>query len=79
MLAEDRPGVMAAIAGAFGDYQVSLNSVIQKRRVGERAEIVLLTYRVKDADLRLAVKTLSGLSAVNKVSAVIRVVGDAKE
>lgn len=79
LLAEDRPGVMAAIAGAFGDYQVSLNSVIQKRRVGERAEIVLLTYRVKDADLRLAVKTLSGLSAVNKVSAVIRVVGDAKE
>lgn len=75
LLAEDKPGVMAAIAGAVGAQQVSLNSVIQKRRVGSRAEIVLITYRVKDADLQLAVQTLSGLSVVNKVSTVIRVVG----
>ncbi|NMC33033.1 MAG: homoserine dehydrogenase [Veillonellaceae bacterium] len=75
LLAEDKPGVMAAIAGAVGAQQVSLNSVIQKRRVGSRAEIVLITYKVKDADLQLAVQTLSGLSVVNKVSTVIRVVG----
>jgi homoserine dehydrogenase len=76
LLAEDRPGVMAAIAGAVGAQQVSLNSVIQKRRVGSRAEIVLITYNVKDADLQLAVQTLRGLSVVNKVSTVIRVVGN---
>ena len=75
LLAEDKPGVMAAIAGAVGAQQVSLNSVIQKRRVGSRAEIVLITYKVKDEDLQLAVQTLSGLSVVNKVSTVIRVVG----
>ena len=75
LLAEDKPGVMAAIAGAVGAQQVSLNSVIQKRRVGTRAEIVLITYKVKDADLQLAVLTSSGLSVVNKVSTVIRVVG----
>ena len=79
LLAEDRPGVMAAIAGAFGDQQVSLNSVIQKRRVGKRAEIVLITYKVNDADLQLAVQTLGGLSVVNKISTVIRVVGDGRE
>ena len=79
LLAEDRPGVMAAIAGAFGSQQVSLNSVIQKRRVGNRAEIVLITYKVNDADLQLAVQTLAGLSVVNKVSTVIRVVGDDAE
>jgi homoserine dehydrogenase len=76
LLAEDRPGVMAAIAGAVGAQQVSLNSVIQKRRVGTRAEIVLITYKVNDADLQLAVQTLRGLSVVNKVSTVIRVVGN---
>ena len=75
LLAEDKPGVMAAIAGAVGAQQVSLNSVIQKRRVGSRAEIVLITYKVKDEDLQLAVQTLNGLSVVNKVSTVIRVVG----
>ena len=79
LLAEDRPGVMAAIAGAFGAQQVSLNSVIQKRRVGKRAEIVLITYKVNDADLQLAVQTLGGLSVVNKISTVIRVVGDGRE
>ena len=79
LLAEDRPGVRAAIAGAFGSQQVSLNSVIQKRRVGNRAEIVLITYKVNDADLQLAVQTLAGLSVVNKVSTVIRVVGDDAE
>jgi len=76
LLAEDRPGVMAAIAGAFGAQQVRLNSVIQKRRVSNRAEIVLITYKVNDADLQLAVNTLKGLSVVNKVSTVIRVVGE---
>lgn len=79
LLAEDRPGVMAAIAGAVGAQQVSLNSVIQKRRVGSRAEIVLITYKVNDADLQLAVQTLSGLSVVSKVSTVIRVVGNDAE
>jgi len=76
VLAEDRPGVMAAIAGAFGDHQVSLKSVIQKRRVGERAEIVLITHKVNDAALQQAVQTLSGMPVVNKISTVLRVVGD---
>jgi len=79
LLAEDRPGVMATIAGAFGNQQVSLNSVIQKRRVGNKAEIVLITHKVNDADLQLAVQELAGLSVVNKVSTVIRVVGDNEE
>lgn len=76
LLVEDKPGVLAAIAGAFGAQQVSLNSVIQKRKVDQRAEIVLLTYRVSDANMRLALSTLGGMSVVNKVSSVIRVVAE---
>jgi homoserine dehydrogenase len=76
LLAEDRPGVMAAIAGAFGDHQVSLQSVIQKRRCGQCAEIVLITHRVNDAALQRAVQTLNEMAAVHKVSTVLRVVGD---
>ena len=79
LLAEDQPGVMAAITGAFGAQMVSLNSVIQKRRVGSRAEIVLITHKVNDADLQLAVQALSCLPVVHKVSTVIRVVGNEAE
>jgi Homoserine dehydrogenase len=75
ILVEDKPGVLAAIAGALGAQQVSLNSVIQKRKVNNCAEIVLLTYKVSDASIRLAVDTIKGMSSVvNKVESVIRVV-----
>lgn len=78
LLVEDKPGVLAAIAGAFGAQQVSLNSVIQKRKVDNRAEIVLITYHVSHANMQLALNTLAGMSVVTKVSSVIRVIDDAK-
>lgn len=74
LLVEDKPGVLAAIAGAFGEQRVSMHSVIQKRKVGEQAEIVLLTYRVSEAALRQALRTIEGLCVVREVSGVIRVV-----
>lgn len=73
LLVEDKPGVFAAIAGAFGAQQVSLHSVIQKRKVSNCAEIVLITYRVSHDNIKLAVNTLEGMSIVNKVRSVIRV------
>lgn len=74
LLVEDKPGVLAMIAGAFGERKVSLHSVIQKRKVGERAEIVLLTYRVPESNMNLALYSLNKLPAVAQVSNVIRVV-----
>ncbi|MBP1763955.1 MAG: hom [Firmicutes bacterium] len=73
LLVEDKPGVLAAIAGAFGAQQVSLNSVIQKRKVDACAELVLITYKVSTANLRLAITSLSGMSVVREVQSVIRV------
>ncbi|MHC1746120.1 MAG: homoserine dehydrogenase [Negativicutes bacterium] len=73
LLVEDKPGVLAAIAGAFGAQQVSLNSVIQKRKVDSCAEVVLITYKVSTANLRLAITSLSGMSVVREVQSVIRV------
>ncbi len=73
LLVEDRPGAFAAIAGAFGAQQVSLKSVIQKRRIDACAEVVLVTYRVPEANLQLAVQTIKGMSVVNQIGNVIRV------
>lgn len=74
ILVDDKPGVLAAIAGAFGAQQVSLNSVIQKRKVNNCAEIVLITYNVSEANIRLAIDTIKGMSVVNEVKNIIRVV-----
>lgn len=76
LLVADKPGVLAAIAGAFGAQEVSLHSVIQKSKVNNCSELVLITNKVVDASLRLAINTLVGLSVVNKVCNVIRVEDD---
>lgn len=73
LLVEDKPGVFAAIAKAFGDQQVSLHSVMQKRKVDECAEIVLITYRVSYDKIMEAMKVLNNMSIVVKVSSIIRV------
>ena len=70
---QDKPGVLAAIAGAFGAQQVSLHSVLQKRRIATDTEVVLVTYRVREANLRRAIKNLQDLPVVTAVNNVIRV------
>ncbi|MBP3232350.1 MAG: homoserine dehydrogenase, partial [Anaerovibrio sp.] len=44
---DDEPGVLGAIATAFGNCDVSLKSVIQTRMVNIHAEIVAVTHVVK--------------------------------
>lgn len=73
LLVEDRPGALAAIAKAFADHQVSLHSVIQKRKVDDCAELVLITARVPDLAVQSAIKTLKGVGVVREVENHIRV------
>ncbi len=73
LLVEDKPGVLAAIAGAFGAQQVSLQSVIQKRKEDDYAEVVLITYCVPDGNVRMALRTLAVMPIVTNIKSVIRV------
>lgn len=68
----DKPGVLAGIAAAFGNNMVSLAAVIQKT-TGEIAELVLVTHRVREANLRAAVEELRRLPTVEAVANIIRV------
>ena len=68
----DRPGVLAKIAGIFGDNNVSLESVVQKG-IGDRAEIVLITHKVLERDFRTARAGLESLDVVEEIPSVIRV------
>jgi homoserine dehydrogenase len=72
---KDRPGVLASIAGVFGNQNVSIASVIQKRTVGENAEIVLVTHEVQEQNIQDALKIIGGLSTVSDIGSVIRVEG----
>lgn len=71
---EDQSGVLGLIATAFGANDVSLSSVIQTRKINDRAEIVAITHTVEHAKIEAAQKALKELSVVNKICNVIRVV-----
>lgn len=71
----DRPGVLAAIASVFGNQEVSVASVIQKRNIDQNAEIVWVTHDVLERNIQDALKIIAGLSIVEEVSNVIRVEG----
>lgn len=75
LIVADRPGVLAAIAGVFGEREVSLASVIQERTIEERAELVLITHRVREQNLQDALKALANLPVVNEIAGVVRVEG----
>jgi homoserine dehydrogenase len=68
----DRPGVLAKIAGAFGDHRVSIKSVWQEG-FGDEALLVLITHTANEAALRRTVEDLRALDVVNEVRSVMRV------
>jgi len=76
LLVDDKPGVLALVAGAFGKNSVSIESVIQKRSMGEIAEVVIVTHRAKEKDLRKTVSLLETLPVVRQIGNVIRVEGE---
>ena len=71
----DAPGVLAAIAGAFGDAGVSLKSVWQEGREDE-ATLLVITHDAVESNLRAAVRSLDALDVVSEVAATIRVQSD---
>lgn len=72
----DKPGVLAAIATVFGNQEVSLASVLQKRNIDNIAEIVWVTHCVLEKNVQDALKIIGGLSIVEEISNVIRVEGE---
>jgi homoserine dehydrogenase len=71
----DRPGVLAAVAGAFGEHRVSIKSVWQEGR-GDDALLVLITHRANEGALRRTVHDLRAIEAVLEVRSVLRVEGE---
>lgn len=73
LLVEDETGVLSTIAGVFGECGVSLNSVIQTRKVNNKAEIVLITHEVAEKNIRRAADIMEEMVDVTKICNIIRV------
>lgn len=75
MEVEDKPGVMATVASVLGNNSVSIAQVSQKSKMGDNAEIVVITDHVRECHLKDALLTFKGMSTIKSVSALIRVHG----
>ncbi|HVF03474.1 MAG TPA: homoserine dehydrogenase [Frankiaceae bacterium] len=70
----DKAGVLAAVATAFADNDVSIGTVRQEGH-GDDATLVLVTHAATDLALRRTVETLRSLDVVRAVTSVMRVEG----
>lgn len=75
MTVTDQPGVLAGIAGVFGDHNVSLATVLQKTGPQNMAELILITHDVVEKDLRDSLEVLQKMPMVGKINNVIRLEG----
>jgi homoserine dehydrogenase len=70
----DRPGVLAAVAGIFGDHGVSIRSMEQEG-LGDEARLVFITHVALEADVQATIRDLHHLDAVDRITSVLRVIG----
>jgi homoserine dehydrogenase len=71
----DQPGVLALIAGALGDMEISIAHVLQMDDDPElgSAELVIMTHPAREANMQRAVERIDALGDVDTVANLIRV------
>jgi len=74
----DVPGVLAAIAGTFGDHDVSIQTVTQEQTgaADGAAVLVVVTHRASEAALAATAEAVARIPSVKRVLAVTRVEED---
>ncbi|MDZ5620839.1 homoserine dehydrogenase [Nocardioides sp. HM23] len=71
---DDRAGVLAAVANAFAEHDVSIQTVRQEGR-GDDAQLVVVSHEATDAQLSATVAELREMDIVREVTSVMRVEG----
>ncbi|MEH1824008.1 MAG: homoserine dehydrogenase [Nostoc sp.] len=72
-LTNDQPGVIGKLGTCFGNYGVSLESIVQTGFQGELAEIVVVTHDVREGNFRQALAEIRDLSAIESIPSLLRV------
>jgi len=74
VMALDRPGVLAQVAGILGQHDISLVSVLQKARAEREAvPVVMMTHEARERDMRAALALIDRLAVVAGRTTMVRV------
>ena len=74
--ATDQPGMLARIAGVFGEHGVSIEAMNQSAADNGHAHLRILTHEGSEAALSSTVAALEALDTVASVTSVLRVEGN---
>lgn len=72
---DDRPGVIAQIAGILGELQIGISSILQPESADEGANVplVLMIHEAANGQMRAGVTQIAALDCVKKKPQLIRV------
>ena len=79
MNVQDKPGVLAKIAGVLGKNKISIEQLIQKNTADETAPIIFMTHESDEKSVQNAIAALKELETVESVESVIRVISYKQE
>lgn len=72
--ASDRSGVLSKIAGIMAEHNISIHSVVQKKRGAKGAvPVVFITHLAKEADISKAIEKIGLLDVVEGAPIIIRI------
>jgi homoserine dehydrogenase len=71
---KDLPGTIGYIGTAFGNHQVSIESIVQTSVSIAGAEIVVVTGEVAESNFRQALQSIKQLPAIQSIPAILKVV-----
>jgi homoserine dehydrogenase len=72
-LCQDVSGVIGHLGTSFGNYNVSLESVVQIGFRNELAEIVVVTHDVQEGNFRQALEEIKNLETIKSIPSILRV------
>lgn len=70
----DQPGVLAAVAGVFGEHGVSIRSM-EQLGLSDEARLVFITHHATERDVQATLSALRQLWAVERIGSLLRVTG----
>jgi homoserine dehydrogenase len=73
MVVQDRPKVLSAISGVFGDYDINIEAMVQKTIQGKQTDIVWVMHEAPGRNIRQALAIIRSLPVVVEVSNWLRV------
>lgn len=74
LMVRDRPGVIADVAAALRDHDISMESMIQRGRdPGEPVPVVITTHETREAAMTRALERIAALESVVRPPCMIRI------